>query len=204
MCKLTENSKLFKFLCIALLLTILFVTVGCNKTDEVNTSTYGVYVKEVSKSEDTCTVKLGRSGRGESLGDSVIAITEEKGDFFDTYTYTVTFDGGAIFSAVAERLTQDGTISNEEEKSSLKIVYDYDTIYKSIKSDGITGKNGRTYSHLFEVKEQSFQAVLTREIPNQATWYAVLIGVTVFLTVGAVVTVVIIGKRKNGRKTQEN
>ncbi len=179
------------------------LAVGCGVVSEVSESTYGVFVKEVVHENDVVTVHLCRSGEGESLGDSIIAITEEDGEFFDSYIYSLTFDGGAIFSAVRDRLTQDGTISGENEDSSLKIVYDYDTIYKSIKSDGTVSKEGGVYSHHFQVNEGMFQVTLTREIPNQSSWYAVLIGVTVAL-LGVAVGIFAVRGKRNGRKTQEN
>ena len=179
----------------------MLVSVGCNKTD-TPPATYGVYVKSVTVEEDVCTVRLSRSGKGESLQDSVIAVEEVGGSFFDTYLYTVSFDGGATFSAVNNLLTQDGTILDGEEYSTLKIVYDYDTIYKSIKSDGVHTKSGRTNTHSFEVSKGPFEVHLNRQTPRQSTWYAVLIG-------GAVATVVAFSiahlvRGKYGRKTQEN
>ena len=112
-----------KIATILLLLVVMLVSVGCNKTD-TPPATYGVYVKSVTVEEDVCTVRLSRSGKGESLQDSVIAVEEVSGSFFDTYIYTVSFDGGATFSAVDNLLTQDGTILDGEEYSTLKIVYE--------------------------------------------------------------------------------
>ena len=179
---------------------VMLVSVGCNKTD-IAPATYGVYVKSVTVEEDVCTVRLSRSGKGESLQDSVIAVEEVSGSFFDTYIYTVSFDGGATFSAVNNLLTQDGTILDGEEYSTLKIVYDYDTIYKSIKSDGVYTKSGRTHTHSFEVVEGPFQVTLTREVPNQSVWYAVAIGGTVALLLAVAVTLKVV-RGKYGRKEE--
>ena len=193
-------KNLSKIATILLLLLVGLVAVGCNSTDTAP-ATYGVYVKSVTVEEDVCTVRLSRSGKGESLQDSVIAVEEVSGNFFDTYIYTVSFDGGATFSAVNNLLTQDGTILDGEEYSTLKIVYDYDTIYKSIKSDGVYTKSGKTHTHSFEVVEGPFQVTLTREVPNQSTWYAVAIGGTVALLLAVAVTLKVV-RGKYGRKEE--
>lgn len=177
------------------------VAVGCN-AHQPQSAEYGVYVKSADVVDDVCTVHLARSGKGESVGDSVILIEMTGGSFFDTYHYTVSFDGEAIFSAVSDAITQDGTILDGKEYSTLKIVYDYDTIYKSTKSDGVQSKSGRTHTHSFEVTNAPFQASLTRDVPNQSVWYAVAIGVTVALLLGVVTLMAVRGKY--GRKNQEN
>ena len=180
---------------------MVFGLVGCNEI-EPDTATYGIYLQSAEVVDGVCVVRLSRNAKGESFGDSQIVVSGDKGHFVNLYTYTVSFDGEAIFCAVSDRLTQDGTILNGAEYSTLKIVYDYATIYKSIKSDGYYTKSGRNHVHSFEVNEEPFQEVLTREIPRQSTWYAVLIGVA-----GAVVVVFVIAKSvrgKYGRKTQEN
>jgi hypothetical protein len=192
---------LSKLATIILLLLVGLVAVGCNSTD-TPPATYGVYVKSVTVEDDVCTVRLSRSGKGESLQDSVIAVEEVGGSFFDTYIYTVSFDGGATFSAVNHLLTQDVTILEGKEYSTLKIVYDYDTIYKSIKSDGEHSKSGRNYVHSFDVSNGPFEATLTRNIPRQSTWYAVLLGGAGAVIVAFVVAHLVRGKY--GRKTQEN
>lgn len=189
-----------KIATILLLLVVMLVSVGCNKTD-TPPATYGVYVKSVTVEDGVCTVRLWRSKSGESLGDSVIAVDVVEGSFFDSHVHTITFDGGAIFSAVKLLLTQDGTILEGKEYSTLKIVYDYDTIYKSIKSDGVYKKSGRTHTHSFEVEEGPFQVTLTREVPNQSVWYAVAIGGTVALLLAVAVTLKVV-RGKYGRKEE--
>jgi hypothetical protein len=180
---------------------MVFCFVACNQV-EPDTATYGVYLKSAEVVDGQCVVHLSRSGSDEALGQSQIAIVEEKGHFVNTYTYTVTFDGEAIFCAVQSRLTQDGTILNGAEYSTLKIVYDYATIYKSIKSDGEHSKSGRNYVHSFDVSNGPFEATLTRKIPRQSTWYAVLLGGAGAVIVAFVVAHLVRGKYC--RKTQEN
>lgn len=194
-------NHLSKTLILIILLALTLTLVACNEVEPSN-STYGVYLKSASVEDGVCTVRLSRSAKGDSLGESQIVVEGEEDHFFTHYVYSVTFDGEAIFCAVEQLLTQDGTILDGAEYSTLKIVYDYDTIYKSIKSDGVHTKSGRTNTHSFEVSKGPFEVHLNRQTPRQSTWYAVLIG-------GAVATVVAFSiahlvRGKYGRKTQEN
>ena len=154
-------NHLSKTLILIILLALVFTLVACNEVEPSN-STYGVYLKSASVEDGVCTVRLSRSAKGDSLGESQIVVEGEEDHFFTHYVYSVTFDGEAIFCAVEQLLTQDGTILDGAEYSTLKIVYDYDTIYKSIKSDGVHTKSGRTNTHSFEVSKGPVEMHLKR------------------------------------------
>ena len=194
-----------KILTALFLVVILFVLVGCNQIDDTGSTTWydcGVYVQSVVVEDGVCTVQLARTETDLMVGRSVIAVCMAEDVFFDRYDYTVTFDGNAIFSAVEGLLQQDVTLLNGQEYSTLKIIYDYDTIYKSMKSNGNHQNSDDKYHHLFEVERAPFKADLTRTVANQSAWYGVAIGgALVLLAIGLTLTYI---RGKYGRKKQEN
>ena len=158
--------------------------VACSNTGDTVDYIYGVYIKSVSVENGVCTVCVSREENQHLVGKSSIEVYIEQGSFFEKYTYNVRFDGYSIFSAVEEALAQDGTLLNGQEYSTLKIIYDYDTIYKSMKSDGVRTKNNGKYIHSFAVESSSFDVQLTRNVARQSMWYAVAIAGAVVLLGG--------------------
>ena len=199
---LNHSSKIITAL---FLVVVLFALVGCNQIDGTDNTTrydYGVYVQSVIVEDGVCTVRLSRIETDLMVGVSVITVSTAENGFFDRYDYTVTFDGNAIFSAVGDLLQQDVTLLNGQEYSTLKIIYDYDTIYKSMKSEGNQQKSDGEYHHSFEVEKAPFKVDLTRAVANQSVWYGVAIsGALVLLALGLTLTYI---RGKYGRKEQEN
>lgn len=199
---MNHSSKIITAL---FLVVILFALVGCNQvdgTDNVTRYDYGVYVQSVIVEDGVCTVRLARTETDLMVGVSVVAVSMVEDGFFDMYNYTITFDGNAIFSAVEGIIQQDVTLLNGQKYSTLKIIYDYDTIYKSMKSQGNTQKSDGKYYHSFEVERALFRAGITRAVANQSVWYGVAIGGAVLLlAVGLTLTYI---RGKYGRKKQEN
>ena len=177
--------------------------VACNSVSDLVPSVYGVYINSVVVDENgVCTVRLSRGETDYLVGESQINIAIYEEGFWTRYTYDVSFDGKAIFSAVEETLAQDGTLLNGQEYSTLKVIYDYDTIYKSIKSEGVRTKVSGNYVHSFEVDKTPFNTQLTRVMPRQSVWYGVAIaGAVVILAVALTLTYC---RGKYGRKQEEN
>ena len=177
--------------------------VACNNAGDEVSYAYGVYIKGVSVDENgQCTAALTRNQTAYLVGESSIDVVFVEKGFWTYYTYTVAFDGSAIFSAVEDALAQDGTLLNGQEYSTLKIIYDYDTIYKSIKSEGVRTKVSGNYAHSFEVDKTPFNTQLTRVMPRQSVWYGVAVaGAVVILAVALTLTYC---RGKYGRKQEEN
>ena len=176
--------------------------VACNDTSDRVSYVYGVYIKSIEVSDGVCIVRLSRNESEYLVGESSIDISTVSGDFFDEYIYDVAFDGKAIFSAVEECLAQNGTLLDGQNISTLKIIYDYDTIYKSMKSDSAVTKNGKNYTHSFVVEQAPFDVTLTRDVPCQSAWYGVAIAGAVVL-LGILITLTYV-RGKYGRKKDEN
>ena len=183
-------KNLSKALTIILLLALVLTCVACNSVSDLVPSAYGVYINSVVVDDNgVCTVRLSRGETDYLVGESQINIAIYEEGFWTRYTYDVSFDGKAIFSAVEEALAQDGTLLNGQKYSTLKVIYDYDTIYKSIKSDAKPIKADGKYSHLFQVEKAPFHASLERELARQSVWYGTAIaGAVVVLAIALTLT----------------
>ncbi len=115
--------------------------------------------------------------------------------WYNLSTTQIYLNPNAIFSAVKSNIPQDNLEVDGVVYNHLKVVIEYDTIYKSIKSDGQCKKDGKTYHHRFELDAQEVEDTLTISItnPNSANWYSLLIGVAII--VGMIVLVVYLLKK---------
>ena len=109
----------------------------------------------------------------------------------------MTVSASAVYDEVLGRITDDDRIHDGVEYNHLKVVLRYDTIYKSISSDGDVAKSGRYYLHYFDFdkaqSEQTFSLHLKTQIT--ANWYTLLIAcVLVLAVVLLAVTLAIKGK----------
>ena len=195
-------KNLSKILTLILLLTFLLTFVACSNADDEVRHVYGVYIKSATVENDVCTVRLSFEESSWLVGKASVDTSVQTDSFFERYTYVIVCNGKAIFSAVENALAQDGTLLNGQEYSTLKIIYDYDTIYKSIKSEGVRTKVSGNYVHSFEVDKTPFNTQLTRVMPRQSVWYGVAIaGAVVILAVALTLTYC---RGKYGRKQEEN
>lgn len=127
------------------------------------------------------------------------SVFSEKGVFYNDIKTVLHFDGESIFSATETFLAQYGEEYGVEEFSSLKIVFDYDTIYKSTTSNGERTKIGNNYVHSFEISRTDCDFTLERRYANSSVWYGLSAGITVF-AVAIVGIVAVIKRGKYGRK----
>lgn len=75
------------------------------------------------------------------------------GEFYFVTTIKISLSPESIFSAVKESIPQEDLVKDEVEYNRLKVVLRYDTIYKSIKSNGEITHSGRIYTHAFALDE---------------------------------------------------
>ena len=128
------------------------------------------------------------------------------GEFYFVTTSTISFNPESIFCAVKESIPQEDLVKDEVEYNRLKVVLRYDTIYKSIRSDGEITRNGRTYTHLFAIDESKKSEILTLEMrsANSANWYAVLAAAALGVVLIAIVaTLAVKGAKWQKTKTKE-
>lgn len=179
---------------------------ACDKQESEVQTEYGLYISDLSYDEDslTLTVHVGL-GDGNRKLDGITAHREyaltRKNAYWNLVENTFTLDGSAIYSVVNSALTQDELNHDGKFYSCLKIVFDYVTIYKSTKSDGNVTASGKNYVHSFTVTESgNTYAVLTRETPFTAAWYATLI--CAGIAVAAVAVAVMLARGNYARRIQ--
>lgn len=190
-----------------MILTCLFSLSACDDVEQTSEYGYFLAVESVSEKDGEVQVKLILStAENDNTLDMVKAncfvAVERDGFFYDKAEYIFRLDGESIFSATEDFLALYGTNYAVEDFSSLKIVFDYVTIYKSTKSDGVRLESGKKYVHSFEIENTDNVFVLDRRIAHSSAWYGVTIIATV-CAVGAVIAVAVIKRGKYGRKNEE-
>lgn len=180
-----------EFVLVALTLIALCVMLcACSKTEESDVVERKIYLTGgivfTSVEDDTAYVHVSFSGDGECVGTATWSSEIQNVDlWYKQSTSTVTFDPSRIFSAVKEAVPQEDLKNEDHIYNRLKVVLLYDTIYKSIKSDGQITKNGRTYTHAFELDETLDERTitLTMRSARSENWYTALIagGIVLFV-----------------------
>jgi len=128
------------------------------------------------------------------------------GAFYNVSETTVTLAPDSIFSAVKESVPQEDLVHNDVEYNRLKVVLRYDTIYKSIKSNGEITREGRKYVHKYALDQSLESDVFTLEMrtQNAASWYETLLGCAVAVALVAIgVTFALKGVKWQKTKTKE-
>lgn len=161
------------------------------------------------ESEPIATVYVGFSKTERKIdGVSAIWHSEKRkdGEFYFVTDTSISFNPDAIFCAVKNCIPQEDLVKDGVEYNRLKVVLRYDTIYKSIKSDGDITRKGRTYTHVFELDESldCDTVVLTMRTPNSANWYATLACCALGAVLAAIVaTLCVKGAKWQKTKTKE-
>lgn len=128
------------------------------------------------------------------------------GAFYNVSETTVTLAPDSIFSAVKESVPQEDLVHNDVEYNRLKVVLRYDTIYKSIKSNGEITREGRKYVHKYALDQSLEIDVFTLEMrtQNAASWYGTLLGCALAVALVAIgVTFALKGVKWQKTKTKE-
>lgn len=128
------------------------------------------------------------------------------GAFYNVSETTVTLAPDSIFSAVKESVPQEDLVHNDVEYNRLKVVLRYDTIYKSIKSNGEITREGRKYVHKYALEKSLESDVFTLEMraQNAASWYGTLLGCALAVALVAIgVTFALKGVKWQKTKTKE-
>ena len=141
-------------------------------------------------------------------GCSAVWHSEKRKDgaFFNVSETTVTLTPDSIFSAVKESVPQEDLVYNDVEYNRLKVVLRYDTIYKSIKSNGEITREGQKYVHKYALEKSLESDVFTLEMrtQNAASWYGTLLGCALAVALVAIgVTFALKGVKWQKTKTKE-
>lgn len=194
-----KNSFRIAVLIVSIVLCLIALS-ACDDVSETNDYDYVLRVKSVEIVDGEVVVHVDKSGDGDEIvgTEGVYRVWTEYGDFYNEIKTVFDFDGETIFSATENFLAQYGGNYGVEDFSSLKIVFDYDTIYKSTKSDGEVSKVGGGYVHSHEIVRGENSFTLERRYPRSSSWYGLTAGVAVFAVVVAGVAV-LIKRGKYGR-----
>lgn len=141
-------------------------------------------------------------------GCSAVWHSEKRKDgaFYNVSENTVTLAPDSIFSAVKECIPQEDLVHNDVPYNRLKVVLRYDTIYKSIKSNGEITREGRKYVHKYALDQSLGSDVFTLEMrtQNAASWYGTLLGCALAVALVAIgVTFALKGVKWQKTKTKE-
>lgn len=141
-------------------------------------------------------------------GCSAVWHSEKRKDgaFYNVSETTVTLAPDSIFSAVKESVPQEDLVYNDVEYNRLKVVLRYDTIYKSIKSNGEITREGQKYVHKYALEKSLDSDVFTLEMrtQNAASWYGTLLGCALAVALVAIgVTFALKGVKWQKTKTKE-
>ena len=175
----------------------------------VNTGESGEESGGEQPSERVATVYVTFSKTDRKLeGCGAVWHSEKRKDgaFYNVSETTVTLAPDSIFSAVKESVPQEDLVHNDVEYNRLKVVLRYDTIYKSIKSNGEITREGRKYVHKYALDQSLESDVFTLEMrtQNAASWYGTLLGCAVAVALVAIgVTFALKGVKWQKTKTKE-
>ncbi len=207
----------------ALVIASAFCLCACDKQDDsdgdVIRNLY-IYSVELQKKDDTqnatdatddnvALVYVTFSQTSRKIEGATALWHSEKSKDTEFYYLTktsITLNPNAIFCAVKESVPQEELTDGEVVYNRLKVVLRYDTIYKSIKSDGEITRTQRTYTHKFALDESLENDVFTLEMrtPNSANWYAVLVACALVVAlVAIIVTCAVKGAKCQKTKTKE-
>ena len=128
------------------------------------------------------------------------------GESYFVTTIKISLSPESIFSAVKESIPQEDLVKDEVEYNRLKVVLRYDTIYKSIKSNGEITREGQKYVHKYALEKSLESDVFTLEMrtQNAASWYGTLLGCALAVALVAIgVTFALKGVKWQKTKTKE-
>ena len=160
-------------------------------------------------SEKVATVYVTFSKTDKKLeGCSAVWHSEKRKDgaFYNVSETTVTLAPDSIFSAVKECIPQEDLVHNDVGYNRLKVVLRYDTIYKSIKSNGEITRVGQKYVHKYALDQslESDDFTLEMRTQNAASWYGTLLGCALAVALVAIgVTFALKGVKWQKTKTKE-
>lgn len=186
---------------------------ACNKAEPEDESEIqrDLYLSSIAFSPDTeeAIVYLTFANTDEKIDGA--SVDWKSGDptsdvWYKTSKTYIVAPSARIFSVVQSAIPQERLVNDGVQYNRLKVIIRYDTIYKSIKSDGETTASNRVYSHYFALDESSESQTftLTLKSANSANWYGILIALAIVAAVVACAAFLLAkGKLWRKKKTRE-
>ena len=195
---------------IAALCLTLFSACNAPEPEDESEVVRDLYLKSIVFSDDeTAIVYLSFAQNEDKIDGAQVLWTSEdasNGIWYKTSKTHIVADSARIFSAVKDAIPQESLINDGVQYNRLKVVIRYDTIYKSIKSDGEVESVNRVYSHFFTLDESSENQVftLTLKSANSANWYSALIAAAIIVAAAICALFLIVkGKLWQKKTTRE-
>lgn len=182
-------------------LLLLFSLVGCDKKQTISRVSYDLHIlgAQYDDESSTATAFISLSGSDAQRLDGLKAYGERifsrENLFFNHIDISVSLDGATIYAAVRDRgvmsretpeTDDEGAEVVKREYQNLKVVAIYDTIYKSIVTNGERRSNGSGYRDLLPIDESgATEFEISQRSQNSANWYALLIAAGIVLFMAA-------------------
>lgn len=189
--------------CMLVGVTMLFTACDNQEDSPTVTSNRGLYLGvidfDVENKIAYVTVTFGGDANDliEGVTSTWSAQKRKVNAWYNESVSKISVNSASIYSAVKDRIPQENLVYNEELYEQLIVRLRYDTIYKSVKSDGEVLRNVTDYSHYFYLDENMDSQVftLTMKSQNSANWYSLLIGCAlIFIVVSVLIFLALKGK----------
>lgn len=189
--------------CMLVGVTMLFTACDNQEDSPTVTSNRGLYLGvidfDVENKIAYVTVTFGGDANDliEGVTSTWSAQKRKVNAWYNESVSKISVNSTSIYSAVKDRIPQENLVYNEELYEQLIVRLRYDTIYKSVKSDGEVLRNVTDYSHYFYLDENMDSQVftLTMKSQNSANWYSLLIGCAlIFIVVSVLIFLALKGK----------
>lgn len=189
--------------CMLVGITMLFTACDNQEDSPTITSNRGLYLGAIDFDVENkiayVTVTFGGDANDliEGVTSTWSAQKRKVNAWYNESVSKISVNSTSIYSAVKDRIPQENLVYNEELYEQLIVRLRYDTIYKSVKSDGEVLRNVTDYSHYFYLDENMDSQVftLTMKSQNSANWYSLLIGCAlIFIVVSVLIFLALKGK----------
>ncbi len=192
-CANLNKRTLYAIFITAMCLFCAFLLSACNKSgqaESVSERSYFAYVSyEYPDDTDVVRAVVSLSGSEENQLETQIgwrSVSYAKNVWYNAQDVEIFVDSAALYGEIEQRTQDEVHIQDGKLYHGLKVVFRYDTIYKSITSDAdAVAKSGRYYRHSFELDDntQSRTCRLYLSTQNSASWYSALIAGVIVLAV---------------------
>ena len=206
-----KHNNLFAIsILLLIILNFCLIFTACDKEKVEVQQNPNLYINSFVYDDNTKTMTaiLTLSGEEKDMISDVVVVPEEfqsKIDFwYNKYELQYKLPSNAIYSSLEKKLTDKDRIVDGVQYTNLKVVFRYDTIYESIKSNGELKHTDDVYIHILPLKKDKMVEVfhLEKPYPNSANWYTILIATA--LTVAIIIVVISIIVKSKRKKCPEN